>query len=137
MADVEHARSLVEAAVSANPVAAATLDRLLRLTAPSSIADGLVAESLAYSALLAGHEFARWLADRSSPQISSPLVPAVLLNRYGDQLRVTLNRPERHNAFNRWIRDGMVDALDLVNIDTSIADVLITGAGPSFCSRAT
>jgi enoyl-CoA hydratase/carnithine racemase len=49
-------------------------------------------------------------------------------------LTITLNVPERHNAFSRWVRDGLVDAMDLVNADDTIRTVVLQGAGPSFCS---
>jgi enoyl-CoA hydratase/carnithine racemase len=60
--------------------------------------------------------------------------PAVLLDRDGSTLRITINRPQRHNAFSREVRDGLDDALDLVGLDASITDVRLSGIGASFCS---
>ncbi|MFP5307638.1 MAG: enoyl-CoA hydratase/isomerase family protein, partial [Gammaproteobacteria bacterium] len=46
-------------AIERNPIAAAVFVRLLRGTEPLAIEDALVAESLAYSTLQAGPEYAR------------------------------------------------------------------------------
>jgi hypothetical protein len=61
------ARALAERA-AANPMAAATLARVLRVTAALDVAAALEVESLAYSMLLAGPEFRRWLAARPRPR---------------------------------------------------------------------
>lgn len=49
----------------------------------------------------------------------------------------TLNRPERRNAFGREVRDGLVDALQLADLDDGIPQVVLAGADPSVCSVAT
>jgi enoyl-CoA hydratase/isomerase-like protein len=132
--DVDAALAILVAAVAAAPDAAATLTGVLRVTATSDVADGLTAESLAYSMLLAGPEFARWLAGHRRRPVPEAAEPAVLLDRKADRLTVTLNRPERRNAFGRDVRDGLVEAFDLAAADASIADIDLRGAGPSFCS---
>ena len=48
--------------------------------------------------------------------------------------RVTLNRPEVHNAFNAAMRDALVEALNVAQLDWSVGTVEVTGDGPSFCS---
>jgi hypothetical protein len=88
--------------VAANPQAATVLANLLRWSGSLRVSDALDAESLAYSTLLGGAEFRRWL-DRRGPR---PLPPPaagdpVLVARVGDELRITLNRPERRNAYGR------------------------------------
>ena len=124
----------IAATVAAAPKAAATLTGLLRLTSDVPVEHGLVAESLAYSMLLAGPEFARWRAGRPArPPAPVPAEP-VLLDRAGDELRVTLNDPARHNAFSRHVRDGLAEALDVALADPSITAVRLAGRGPSFCS---
>ena len=132
--DLGSAGRAIAVTAAAAPKAAATLAGLLRLTSDIPVSQGLVAESLAYSMLLAGPEFARWLAAR--PARPSAPVPAepVLLDRVGDELHVTLNDPARHNCFSRHLRDGLIEALDLVLADPSIATVRLDGRGPSFCS---
>ncbi len=124
----------IAATAAAAPKAAVTLVRLLQLTSSVPAEQGLVAESLAYSMLLAGPEFARWLAARPvRPPAPVPADP-VLLDRVGDELRVTLNDPARHNCFSRHIRDGLIEALDLALADPSITTIRLDGRGPSFCS---
>ncbi|MDQ1499241.1 MAG: hypothetical protein QOI86_2581, partial [Actinomycetota bacterium] len=49
-------------------------------------------------------------------------------------LRVTLSRPERHNAVNMALRDQLVEALLVACADPTIERVVLDGAGPSFCS---
>jgi len=49
-------------------------------------------------------------------------------------LHVTLNRPERHNAFSVEVRDGLYDACLLAVVDDTVERVVLDGAGPSFCS---
>jgi enoyl-CoA hydratase/carnithine racemase len=133
--DVDAAVDGIAAMVSTAPRAAAALAGLLRMTSRLSVRDGLHAESLTYSMLLAGPEFRRWLASRPRRPVVPPAgVPAVLVDRAGDHLTVTLNRPERHNAFDRQVRDGLAEALDLARADETIAEVHLRGAGPSFCS---
>jgi enoyl-CoA hydratase/carnithine racemase len=132
--DVDAAVTALVEAVSSAPHAAATLCGLLRVTAAADIAAGLTAESLAYSMLLAGPEFARWLAGHRRRPVPAAIEPAVLLSRSGDRLTVTLNRPERRNAFGREIRDGLVEAFDLAAADGSITEIHLRGAGPGFCS---
>lgn len=134
VADPACAAAQLADAITKSPIAAITLDRLLRITALASVPDGLAAESMAYSELLAGQEFGRWLATRKRREPLVPTEPAVLLDREGAQLRVVLNRPDRHNAFGRWVRDGLDNAFDLVNADPSIERVVVSGRGRSFCS---
>jgi hypothetical protein len=120
--------------VRAAPMAALSLVRLLPLTASLPVLAGLVAESQAYSMLLAGPEFLAWRQRTprrvvAADQDGEP----VLLSREGAVLRIALNRPRRHNAFSHDVRDGLVAALDVALADPS-ARVELTGRGPSFCS---
>jgi hypothetical protein len=121
-------------AVSANPLAASTLCGLLRATENVAVSDALVTESLAYSMLLGGPEFGRWRASRAVRPIPEPSAPAVLVTRDEDALRITLNRPERRNAFGIAIRDGLVDALDVALLDDTVESVHLDGSGPAFSS---
>jgi enoyl-CoA hydratase/carnithine racemase len=55
----------------------------------------------------------------------------------GDQvLTVTLNRPDRLNAFTDRMADEIIDALDRADADDEIRVVVITGAGRGFCAGA-
>jgi 2-(1,2-epoxy-1,2-dihydrophenyl)acetyl-CoA isomerase len=49
---------------------------------------------------------------------------------------ITLNRPERLNAFTRQMRMDIFDALDAVRSDSSIRCLMFTGAGRGFCAGA-
>lgn len=120
---------------TANPQAARVLSGLLRWSGTLPVSAALDAESQAYSMLLGGPEFARWL-DRRGPRPSPP--PAarepVIAVREGDELRITLNRPERRNAYGRELRDALVAALRVAVLDTDITRVVLDGAGPLFCA---
>jgi len=122
------------ATVRRTPLAAAALVQLLRHNAGLDVHQGLIAESLVYSTLQSGPELAAWMADRTPPPRKAELEPAVLVNRRGDRLELTLNRPSRHNAFSAEMRDGLVEGLRIAVGDSSIADVVVRGAGPSFSS---
>lgn len=100
---------------------------------PHGVADAVATESLAYSALLAGPEFAAWRTEH--PARPEPPVPAdaVLLDREGDVLRITLNRPDRRNALGHGLRDALIDGLDVLAADPALRAEL-RGAGPSFSS---
>ena len=63
------------------PLAALVLAQLLRGSLSRSIADGLVAESLAYSTLQAGPEFAAWCKSRSPKQREPDSEPALRVTR--------------------------------------------------------
>ncbi|MGA7677432.1 MAG: enoyl-CoA hydratase/isomerase family protein, partial [Dehalococcoidia bacterium] len=47
---------------------------------------------------------------------------------------ITLNRPERLNAFNRQMEEELIEALAGVREDKNIRVLVLTGAGRSFCS---
>jgi hypothetical protein len=125
----------IEGAVERSPLAALALVQLLRHGERLDVHAGLVAESWVYSMLQAGPEFARWRAGHSPrPRSEADEGPAVVVHRERDRLHITLNRPGKHNAFSIDMRDGLVEALHLAQMDTSIRQVVLAGAGPSFCS---
>jgi 2-(1,2-epoxy-1,2-dihydrophenyl)acetyl-CoA isomerase len=51
-------------------------------------------------------------------------------------LCITLNRPERLNAFNQEMHAGLAAAFDQAERDAAVRAVLITGAGRGFCAGA-
>ncbi len=116
------------------PQAAAVCDDVLRSVDPAGpTRAGVVTESLAYSTLQSGPEFARWLAERGRAQM--PDIPEpVLAERDGDTLHVRFNRPQRHNAFSTDARAALLEALDVARLDPSIDEVVLSGNGRSFCS---
>jgi enoyl-CoA hydratase/carnithine racemase len=51
-------------------------------------------------------------------------------------LTITLNRPERLNAFTPTMGRELIEALDLAEADDSVRAVVVTGAGRAFCAGA-
>lgn len=51
-------------------------------------------------------------------------------------LTLTLNRPDRLNAFNGQMRDDLLDALDRADADDAVRAIIVTGAGRAFCAGA-
>ena len=129
---VVEVRKLADAAAT-NPHAVLTLVQLLRIGRDLSLRDALVAESLAYSTLQSGDEFATWLTAQPR-KAAEPEDDLVLSRREGSTLWVTLNRPARHNAFNAPMRDALVEILRVAAADPSVGGVVLEAAGPNFCS---
>ena len=117
------------------PLASLALVQLLRHGEGLEVHEALIAESLVYSMLQSGPEFAAWGAGRPEPKRrrANP-APAVLVERSEAAMRLTLNRPEKRNAFSKEMRDALAEALLVVVSDSSLRDVVLAGAGPSFCS---
>ena len=122
--------------IEASPLAAMTLVQLLRHGEHLDIESGLLAESLAYSVLQSGPEFAAWRAARGAAEDPTPSAagPAVRVERDAERLGLILNRPDRHNAFSAAMRDALVEGLRLALSDASLRAIELSGAGPSFCS---
>lgn len=126
------AGAVVEAATR-NPGAALTLVQVLRARAALPLEAALAVESMAYGLLQAGPEFERWLAARR-PVTARPSAEPVRLERDGDALTITLDRPAVHNAYDAATRDALVDALELLRLDPTLTSAHLRGAGRSFCS---
>ncbi len=133
-ADVDRYLAPIEATVTGNPRAARTLVDVLRVVERLDVADGLVVESLAYSALLGSTEFAMWLAGQPvrtpRPHEDGP----VRVERQGGELHLSLARPAARNAFSAPLRDALLEALRLAEMDDTIRRVVLDGDGPVFCS---
>jgi enoyl-CoA hydratase/carnithine racemase len=116
------------------PQAAAVCDDVLRAFDPERTTfAGVITESLAYSTLQSGPEFGRWLAERGPTSV--PVTPdPVVAERDGGRLFVRFNRPQRHNAFSTDARAALLEALEVARLDHSVDEVVLTGAGRSFCS---
>ena len=116
------------------PHSSAVCDDVLRTIEPDAPAvAGVITESLAYSTLQAGPEFARWLVERgpaTMPDIADPVVA----ERDGDTLHIRFNRPQRHNAFSTDARAALLEALAVAQLDPSVAGIVLSGNGLSFCS---
>ncbi|MGE2717397.1 enoyl-CoA hydratase/isomerase family protein [Mycolicibacterium litorale] len=116
------------------PQAAAVCDDVLRAFDPArSTFAGVITESLAYSTLQSGPEFGRWLAERGPAQVPESPDPVVAQRRDG-RLSIEFNRPQRHNAFSTGARAALLEALEVARLDPSVEEVVLSGAGRSFCS---
>jgi enoyl-CoA hydratase len=60
--------------------------------------------------------------------------PAVLTERRGSVLVITLNRPHVRNAVDRALAEGVAAALDALDADDSLTAGVLTGAGGFFCA---
>ena len=59
---------------------------------------------------------------------------AVLTERRGRTLLITLNRPDARNAVNAALAQGVAAALDELDGDVDLAVGVLTGAGSGFCA---
>jgi enoyl-CoA hydratase/carnithine racemase len=60
----------------------------------------------------------------------------VLVARRGGVGTLTLNRPEKLNAFAGEMRREVADALDELEADAAVRVIIVTGAGRAFCAGA-
>lgn len=61
---------------------------------------------------------------------------AVLYEVSDNTALITLNRPERLNAWNSEIHQGYFDSLDRAGADPDVRVIVVTGAGRGFCAGA-
>ena len=61
-------------------------------------------------------------------------MPEVETSRDGAVLTITLNRPEKRNAVNAAVAQGIADALDALDADDALSVGVLTGAGKGFCA---
>ena len=132
--DVDSALNTLGRVTASTPVTAATLVQVLRAGRSDSLAHDLLLESLAYSTLQGGPEFASWKQGRPRRHLDPEDQLPVTTHRDGPTLAVTLNRPHVHNAYNAAMRDALCEALSLATLDATITEIELRGAGPSFCS---
>jgi crotonobetainyl-CoA hydratase len=75
-----------------------------------------------------------------APPLSSPggvTGPAALVERRGNVMVITINRPEARNAVNAAVSIAVGDAMEQAQQDPEVRVVVITGAGEkSFCAGA-
>ena len=60
----------------------------------------------------------------------------VSLDLHQHVLTLTLNRPEKLNAFDRPMMEGLIAAFDRADADDEVRAVIVTGAGRAFCAGA-
>ena len=62
--------------------------------------------------------------------------PTIIYEKVGGIAHVSLNRPERLNAYSVAMRDDFAEALWAVGADDEVGALLITGQGRAFCAGA-
>ena len=58
----------------------------------------------------------------------------LIVDKKGPVTRLTLNRPECHNALDRELSQELNDAVKEVNVDRECRVMVLTGAGNTFCT---
>lgn len=138
--DLGEAAARLRAAVARSPRAAVACGQLVRQTAALAPQPGtgttaaLAAEAAAYSLLLGGPEFTRWLAGRGAPRRRPSSPEPVRVMREAGSLCVVLDDPARRNAFSGRMREALLDAMELAEADATIESVKLRGSGPAFCA---
>lgn len=61
---------------------------------------------------------------------------AVSIERTPPVVQITLNRPERHNAFDETLIAELTQAFEALREDEAVRVVVLQGAGKSFCAGA-
>ena len=64
--------------------------------------------------------------------MAKPIRNDVLLSREGRVLRVTINRPHKHNPLSRSVLAGLRDAFDSARDEPDLACAVLTGAGARY-----
>ncbi|WP_433761300.1 enoyl-CoA hydratase/isomerase family protein [Nocardia sp. CA-135398] len=133
--DIDAAINLLRAAVQHSPRAAVACGQLLRQTVRLPTVPALAAEAAVYSMLLGGTEFERWLTERGAPRtIAPPEHALVRTDRDGHRLTITLDHPQRRNALSARLREDLLEAVRLADLDSTLTAVEINGAGSVFSS---
>src|SRR5574339_391390 len=60
----------------------------------------------------------------------------LLVDNRGAVRILTMNRPEKRNALNSELTQGLLDALRVADADESVGAIVLTGAGQGFCAGA-
>lgn len=121
----------LQAAVAAQPAAAAVCAQVLRMTLDVPFPSALALESLAYSMLLASEGFRGWRAAHPPQRRPESPAPRVAVDA-GDAIAVRLTRPDRRNAFDARMRDELAEALAFALAHPDAPPVVLSGEGPCF-----
>ncbi|WP_337188570.1 enoyl-CoA hydratase/isomerase family protein [Phenylobacterium sp.] len=121
----------LEAAVAAQPAAAAALIQVLRASEDLAFDTALAMESLAYSMLLASDGFGAWRA--ANPARDRPDDGQLRVRvEVGREIAVRLTRPAARNAFDARMRDELAEALAFAADHPDALPLTLSGEGPAF-----
>lgn len=130
--DIDAALDQLTVAIRAAPIASSILVDILRMNGKLSTKDALIAESLAYSTLLGGREFAVWL-ERQDAVVEEDLSGNMLaIERSGSTISITLDHPESRNAISAEMRDALYDIFVNALDDPTGPEIRIAGNGKCF-----
>lgn len=115
---------------AANATAALAFDTLLRINATATVREGLIAESFAYSMVLAGADYRRWRADLppQAPQTTS--TPPAEVRRDGNV--VTIRIPAQDGGCGLDPEAKATLARELHALGPDVAELRIRTEGPHF-----
>lgn len=130
--DLHAAVAELETAVAGQPVAAAVAAQVLRTSLKLSFDEALVAESLAYSMLLASEGQKAWRAARPAKLHGDLDQPRVALTREDGALHVRMTRAHARNAVDAAMRDALTEAFEFASVDPDQVPVIFSGEGASF-----
>ncbi|MGH6965203.1 MAG: enoyl-CoA hydratase-related protein, partial [Phenylobacterium sp.] len=68
--------------------------------------------------------------------MAAPTFETLLYSVEDGVATITLNRPEKLNAFNTQMMKDMIAAFDATDADDAVRCVIVTGAGRAFCAGA-
>jgi enoyl-CoA hydratase len=123
------AEALIENIARA-PKAAAIAVQVLRGAEGLDVERALSWESMGYGLLQASAEHQAWLGARAPA--NNPAPRRVRLERRGDVLCVTLDRPHARNAIDRAMRDELFNAFAIAALDPELREVRLRAEGAAF-----
>ncbi len=129
---LDGAVAALQASIAAQPLAAALIAQVLRVSLQLGFAEALASESLAYSVLLASGPFRAWRDATPIRSAGDDAIPRVQMARTAEGLSIVLARPSRRNAFDSRMRDALCEALQFAADDPDVAPVFLSGEGPVF-----
>lgn len=122
--------AMLAAGALRSPEAATIVTQLLRAIEGVEPTRALTLESLAYATLQGGAEHRAWLAGNDA--VRAP-AGRVHLERSGEVLAITLDRPGSRNAIDAVMRDALHEAFTVAALDPAIARVTLRAQGRAFC----
>lgn len=132
-AALDEALGALRERIAAQPVAASVAAQVLRTSLAVSFDSALLAESLAYSMLLASEGFRAWRAATPRRQRDDDDGPRVAVEEVAGVLEIRLTRAAARNAFDARMRDELAQALAFALHDhPDRPPVVLSGEGPAF-----